>query len=215
MEVLITSKTKYGANHVCVGGLVLENKKYIRLLNRGGARNPSGWYQYADTPLNIGDIWDIDFKDSPYRIEPHVEDVFIKIKKKLRDVSNMKNFLINSGVKIYTGHIDDLFEGKLSWQKNDKGYISKNCKVLPKQSVGFWINDIDLIFLEEENRYVYNYKLLGLFSMRKTLKWVGSSQAPIEIIPAGSLIRVSLAKWLSSDKENIEDRCYLQLSGWY
>ena len=212
MEVLITSKTKYGNNHVCVGGLVLKNNRFIRLLTRGGDRNPKGWYQFANTPLNVGDIWDIDFKDSPHISEPHVEDVFIKINKKVKTISNLSNFLNKSGVNIYNGHIDNLFDAKLKWQKDDgKGYISgKKQKDLPSQSVGFWVSDIDLIL--EDDRYFYNYSFLGSIPKKKSLKWVGTSKS-IAVIPKGTLIRVSLAKWLPS--KHVEDRCYLQLSGWY
>ncbi|WP_341216580.1 hypothetical protein [uncultured Wocania sp.] len=210
MEVLITSKTKYGNNHVCVGGLVLNNNRFIRLLNRGGARNPKGWYQFANTPLNVGDVWDIDFKDSPHITEPHIEDVFIKINHKIRVVNNLSQFLIKSGVKIYKGHIDNLFDGKLKWQNDGKGYISGSNQHLPSQSVGFWISDIDLVL--EDSRYFYNYKILSFINKKKSLKWVGVNNG-IATIPKGTLIRVSLAKWLPS--EHVEDRCYLQLSGWY
>jgi hypothetical protein len=43
--------------------------------------------------------------------------------------------------------------------------------------------------------------------------WVDTS---IPIIKANTLIPVSLAKWWHpKENPNIEDRCYLQLSGWY
>ncbi|MBU2996352.1 hypothetical protein KO500_07895 [Cellulophaga baltica] len=211
MEVLITSKTKYGSKHVCVGGLVLENNSYIRLLNRGGARNPKGWYQFSDTDLNIGDVWDIDFKASPYIQKPHVEDVFIEVNKKIRIVPDLADFINRCGVKIYEGHIENLFEGKLKWQKNDKGYISENEQELPNSSVGFWKSDTDLIL--EGDRYFYNHKLLGVIPKQKSLKYVGMENPP-KIIPKETLIRISLAKWLKVN-EDIEERCYLQLSGWY
>ena len=37
----------------------------------------------------------------------------------------------------------------------------------------------------------------------------------INKIPAGTLIRISLARWWKPDDVDIEHRCYLQLSGWY
>lgn len=46
MEILITSKTHKG-NAACVGGLVLSNNRYVRLLN------PGNWDQFVDTDLNI------------------------------------------------------------------------------------------------------------------------------------------------------------------
>ncbi|WP_434036008.1 dual OB domain-containing protein [Formosa sp. 4Alg 33] len=216
MEVLITSKTKFGKNHVCVGGLVVKENRFIRLLNRGGARNPSGWYQFADTPLNIGDIWDIDFNDSPNAVEPHLEDVFIKINKKVSEVSDIADFIKKSGVTIWEGNITNTFESKLEWLGNGSGYLPETIKEMPVQSVGFWISDIDITL--SDSRYFYKYKLMGLITISKSLKWVGMEK-PIETIPKGTLIRVSLAKWWPP-KDKLDDYavphgCYLQLSGWY
>ena len=39
---------------------------------------------------------------------------------------------------------------------------------------------------------------------------------PIERIPKGALVRVSLARWWRpDDAPDMEERCYLQLSGWF
>jgi hypothetical protein len=40
---------------------------------------------------------------------------------------------------------------------------------------------------------------------------------PVDVIPAASLIRLSLARWWKHPEadEDFELRCYLQLSGWY
>ena len=48
------------------------------------------------------------------------------------------------------------------------------------------------------------------------LKYVGE-ESPIKVIPAGTLVRVSLARWWRPEdsEPNFEKRCYLQLSGWY
>lgn len=37
----------------------------------------------------------------------------------------------------------------------------------------------------------------------------------VEVIPAETLIRLSLANWWVPEDGNVERRCYLQLSGWY
>ena len=201
MEVLITSKTKFGKNHACVGGLVLNENRFIRLLNRGGARNPKGWYQFADTPLNIGDIWNIEFNNSPHATEPHVEDVFIKINNKISEVDNLADFIKGAGVEIVEGAISNLFEGKLSWfGKNQIGYLPEDQAEMLNYSVGFWVSDQDLVL--NGNRYFYRHKVMGLISVNKSLKWVGMVD-PIAIIPKGSLIRVSLAKWWPPKSELI------------
>src|SRR5262249_30308746 len=49
----------------------------------------------------------------------------------------------------------------------------------------------------------------------RTLTFVGF-QEPLEVIPAGTLLRVSLAHWWRpKDKPEEELRCYVQLSGWF
>jgi ATP-dependent DNA helicase RecQ len=49
----------------------------------------------------------------------------------------------------------------------------------------------------------------------RTLTFVGF-QEPIPEIPAGALLRVSLAhRWRPADRPEEEDRCFVQLSGWF
>ncbi|WP_179375776.1 hypothetical protein [Winogradskyella wichelsiae] len=59
---------------------------------------------------------------------------------------------------------------------------------------------------------------MGLITVSKSLKWVGMVE-PLKIIPKGTLIRVSLAKWWPRKNKlkdyNVPHGCYLQLSGWY
>jgi hypothetical protein len=94
MEVLILSKTKYGSTQVCVGGICISNKQFIRLLNNGG------YYQPADTQFNIGDIWDITFTVNPNRKEPHNEDVTIHTYKFIRKIYPLETYIKNMGVQI-------------------------------------------------------------------------------------------------------------------
>jgi hypothetical protein len=47
----------------------------------------------------------------------------------------------------------------------------------------------------------------------RSLPYVGFEEAA-EIIPAGTLVRVSLARWWDTNGTT-EERCSLQLSGWY
>ena len=54
MEVLIVSKT-HMTNAVCVGGLVLADNRYVRLLNPGNYNQPT------DTDFEVGEVWDLTF----------------------------------------------------------------------------------------------------------------------------------------------------------
>lgn len=205
MEVLILSKTKYGTTQVCVGGICVNSKQFVRLLNQGG------YYQPADTKFNIGDIWDINFTVNPNRKEPHNEDVTIHSYTFVRKVYPLETFIKNMGVPIWKNNIANIFEGKILWQGNGKGYFSKNIKNYPIHSVGFWISDIDLIHQKVGHQDFYIYQNNGI---SRQIVYKGN-QSILPVIPKGRLIRLSLAKWWKPEDSDIEERCYLQLSGWY
>jgi len=201
MEVLILSKTKYGTTQVCVGGICVSNKQFIRLLNQGG------YYQPADTQFNIGDIWDITFTINPNRKEPHNEDVTIHTYKFARKIYQLETYIKNMGVPIWENNVANIFESKILWQRNGKGYFSENIKNYPSHSVGFWISDVDL-------RYSNGFYICENNGVSRQIVYKGN-QTALQVIPRGRLIRLSLAKWWKPEDSDIEARCYLQLSGWY
>jgi hypothetical protein len=201
MEVLLLSKTRYGDTQVCIGGICLNTKQFIRLLN------PGGFYQPIDTPFNIGDIWDITFTINSNRKEPHNEDVTIEDYKFVKKIYQLESFIKNLDVPIWRDNISNIFEGKILWQRNGKGYFSENVENYPSHSVGFWIADIDLNY---SNGY-YHYENNGV---SRQIIYKGS-QIALPVISKGKLLRLSLAKWWKPEGVNIESRCYLQLSGWY
>jgi hypothetical protein len=205
MEILIVSKTRMrGA--VCVVGLVLSNNRYVRLLNPGGCHQPT------DTTFEVGDIYDIDFKHS-MSSPPHVEDVIICSKTFVRKIDNMASFLLQKDVIDWKGHIDNLFNGLLSWTEKGTGYIPEK-GTLPKQSVGFWIADKDIV-LNSFDGSKFRYKYPDEKKLRN-LVYVGY-QNSIELIPAGTILRVSLSRIFPpiSSEISVPRGYYLQLSGWY
>lgn len=205
MEVLILSKTKYGTTQVCVGGICVNSKQFVRLLNQGG------YYQPADTKFNIGDIWDINFTVNSDRKEPHNEDVTIHSYTFVRKIYSLETFIKNMGVPIWKNNVANIFEGKILWQGNGKGYFSKNIKNYPIHSVGFWISDVDLKHQKVGHQDFYIYQNNGV---SRQIVYKGN-QSILAVIPKGRLIRLSLAKWWKPENSDIEERCYLQLSGWY
>lgn len=204
MEILITSKTHKG-NAACVGGLVLANNRPVRLLN------PGNWDQYVDTDLKIGDVWNIIFKDRQDVEPPHIEDVIIKSKDFVYGVENISEFIINCGVTIYKGSPSQIFNGRLRWTGNGSGYIGDR-ENLPMNSVGFWISDRE-VNLDDDGKH-YFYPSNSQYIVNKRFPYVGF-EPKVDRIPAGTLIRVSLARWWKPEDSDIDERCYLQLSGWY
>lgn len=189
---------------ICVGG-ILENGQYVRLLDAHGYNQPE------DTLFNVRQIWDIDFIVRPDCVPPHVEDVLLHQMNRVGElpvgVALSKHLINNLHVPIWEGAPEELFDGALLWTNSGSGYI--NDQNICANSVGFWVSDRDLT----QNDYKgVRYKYPSRNGWR-TIKFVGF-QEPVEVIPVGTLMRVSLARWWQQD-ENTEERCYLQLSGWY
>jgi len=112
--------------------------------------------------------------------------------------------------KPWKGTIDTLFEGKIQFTRNGAGFISE--AAIPAGATGFWIPSGDL-HLDHDERNKAGYYPQGNY---RHLSYVGV-QDTINIIKAGQLVRVSLARWWRPEnaEPDFEERCYAQLSGWY
>jgi hypothetical protein len=201
MKTLIVSKT-HMQNAACIGGVLIDTNRSVRLLQLNGHNHPS------DTDLKIGQIYEIEYQERVDKTPPHIEDVLVKQRTLIGEQKNLKNYLI-SRVKPWKGRIENLFDGFIRFTQKGHGFISV-ISGIPKVSTGYWLSDKPLILDESESpkiRYKYDYR---------SITYVGY-ETPIATIPVGSLIRVSLARWWkpSDSDDDLEKRCYLQLSGWY
>jgi hypothetical protein len=203
MEVLIVAKT-HMKDAACVGAFELSTKKNIRLLTNEGKNQPK------DVNFNVGDVWEIEYVPKQTILPPHYEDVLVINKKFIRKQQHMNSFLL-ANAPIWRGGTEALFDGLLIFEQNSSGYITNNHGI-PKQSVGFWLpdQDIELTIFNDKRHYFY-FVENGVDS----IPYVGY-EPPIDTIPQGTLIRISLARWWKVPKVNITElRCYCQLSGWY
>jgi ATP-dependent DNA helicase RecQ len=191
----------------CVGGLVLSNNRYVRLLNPGNYNQPT------DTDFEVGDIYELTFTDRTNIHPPHIEDVIISSKTFVRRVDNMPNFLTQRNIIDWNGHINNLFGGLLSWTNSGTGYIPLAGQ-MPIKSVGFWIADKDLIRVSFENNKVRFRYPNG--TNYRNISYVGY-QDTLATIPAGTILRVSLSRIFPPENSEITAPrgYYLQLSGWY
>jgi len=202
MDVIIVSKT-HMSSAACVGG-VLANGRFVRLLDS------NGYNQDSDTEFEVGDVYTITFSERTEKRPPHTEDILLNSmehKFSFSTIEKMIEYLTDKlKVKIWRGSTEILFDGKLQWTSGGSGYISETGEI-PENSVGFWIPDRNL------TRKDYNEKVRYSYPIRwRNISFVGF-QNPVNTIPAGTLVRVSLARWWSPNED--EERCYLQLSGWY
>lgn len=201
--LLIVARTKM-SNGVCVGGIDEETCESIRLHNEKGGNLP------VDAPYEVGDRWTMLIVEKAWncREEPHVEDKQTKPHAKVENVGaqGIVDF-INShdfGKQLTRGSLDETFEGCLAFEER-KGFITRS--KIPSFSTQFWVTDKELKLVkgyEGKPCYVYNNVKISFVGFQK----------PMEAIPEGTLVRLSLANWWKKGGVE-EERCYLQLSGWY
>ncbi len=204
MNVLILAKTRMREGFCCVGGLDLETNRGVRLLQANGLNQPES------TPYQIGQIWALDARPADLLRPPHIEDVLVSSARGIGRQIGLASFL-RDRVEIWRGSPNVLFDGLLKATPLGSGYISAK-HGMPPVSVGFWISDRELSSVNSNGKWRYNYS--GRSPVRY-IPYVGMERA-IPRLKAGTLLRVSLARWWSPPgKSEIEERCYLQLSGWY
>jgi hypothetical protein len=128
--------------------------------------------------------------------------------EKIREQENLGKYLLGA-INPWRGPIEALFDGMISFTGSGGGYISSDD--VPSAATGFWIPDSPLT-LEVDSR-----DKRGYYSHHfKHLSYVGT-QEEVDVVEAGQLVRVSLARWWKPPDADasFELRCYAQLSGWY
>jgi len=206
MRVLIVGKTRM-SNAICVGAITNDGRS-LRLLDQNGHNQP------LNTEFELNKFWEVNFIERTHTVRPHVEDVLVISKErkgKLNPNLTMRYVLETWGFTIWEGSTEKLFDGLLEWTHSGSGYISQHGQI-PDRSVGFWIPNESLTRADYQTKVRYSYPMQG-FEVSRKITFVGL-QKPVNVIPAGTLLRVSLARWWDRDGDT-EPRCSLQLSGWY
>jgi len=193
----------------CIGAIT-EKGESVRLIPLNA--NPQDG---ANREYEVGDIWEITAEPIPETslIPPHVEDIVVREKHHIQAITNTKYLVgaIELLMPPKTGNPRVLYEGLLNSTSSGALYVSAGGDV-PPYSTTFWRTDKPLIRDTEDRRIRYRYPTdNGGF----TLTFVGF-QEPLETIPAGMVLRVSLAhRWRPDDNPEVEERCYAQISGWF
>lgn len=200
-RVLIVSRTNMSGGNVCVGGLIAQGAKNVRLLTSLGANQPS------TAPFQVGEFWDMALTSRPRCIPPHVEDMLVQSATNI-GISNNIVKDINAVAPVYQGALSETFQGTLLTPRGRAWHIERSN--IPSSSVCFWKTPVALSLEAPFGKPKYHYNT----PQEETyLPFVGIS-APQPIIPAGTLVRLSLARWWTPEGQQ-DEHCYLQLSGWY
>jgi ATP-dependent DNA helicase RecQ len=203
MKVLIVAKTRRGGG-ACVGAIT-EQGRSVRLIAADAETN-----EHAGLEYEVGDVWEIESRPDPQIVPPHVENIIITWARKV-DRSKRLEELIHRYMPPVSGGPEQLFDGLAQVAPSGALYIAERTG-LPKRSTMFWVPDQALELDCTGKRLHYR---CGKGDRGLSIVFVGF-QEPLESIPAGTLLRVSLAHWWRpKDKPDEEQRCYVQLSGWF
>src|SRR5436190_16074799 len=182
MRVLIVAKTHMGKGAACVGGLDIAEHKGVRLLPANGG------HQREDTEYEVGQIWELECKPPREVTPPHVEDMLVLSKQLEGRAPNLRAFLTKY-VQPWTGPPNQTFENLVRSTYEGHGYINEIVGV-PSMSTGFWLPDRELSQETVKSKVYYRSGKAGVC----LLPYVGFGP-PVEAIPAGTLVRLSLARW--------------------
>ena len=203
MRILIVAKTRRGTG-ACVGGIT-QHGQSVRLIAADAAHN-----EHAGLEYNVGEVWEIESTPEPDIIPPHIENIIIHSAQRLKLAENIEA-IIRRFMPPVTGGPENLFDGRLQHLPSGALFIAERTG-LPGRSTMFWTPDQPLRMDVEAKRIRYRYPTPD---GGRLLTFVGF-QEPVEVIPAGTLLRVSLAHWWHpSDKPDDELHCHAQLSGWF
>ena len=208
MRVLIVAKTRMGSG-ACIGAIT-ETGESVRLIPRNADPHDG-----ANREYNVGEIWEITAEPVPETslTPPHNEDIFVHEKSRLHTTQNTKDLV--SAIELLmppkTGPPQELYEGLLQTTSSGRLHIASQ-NGIPPYSTTFWRTDQPLALETEERKLRYRYPTEnsgGTFTF-------GGFQRPLETIPAGTLLRVSLAHWWRPENQSYPElRCYAQISGWF
>ena len=206
MRVLIVAKTRMGAG-ACIGAIT-ETGESVRLIPFNADPHDG-----ANREYEIGDIWEISGEPEISLIPPHNENFVVHKKSRLHATKDTKDLV--SAIELLMppkiGHPRELYEGLLKSTSSGSLYIAVQGDI-PSYSTMFWRPDQPLTRDTEGRRIRYRYPTENGGC---TLTFVGF-QEPLETIPAGTLLRVSLAhRWRPKDQPDAEERHYVQISGWF
>src|SRR5690606_25025555 len=142
---------------------------------------------------------------------PHVEDHDEWDATKVATVApDRLGALIRQRVRPACGEPSALFDGRIRYRDSGTGYVPRNGEP-PAARAPFWIPPRAL--RHEPLGDKHRYRMRG--SQPLWITYVGFAP-PVSRLPAGSLVRVSLARWWLNPQCAAEgETCSLQLSGWF
>ncbi|HSG17246.1 MAG TPA: DNA helicase RecQ [Anaerolineae bacterium] len=203
MKVVIVAKTRMGSG-ACIGAIDFSGQSR-RLIAADAEFNETAGMEYE-----VGDVWQVACRPPDQVIPPHVENIIVGDKRRQPPLDDPLAF-VQQHMPPQAGGLEALYEGLIQSTRAGAMYIAERTGV-PPYSTAFWAPDQPLRRDDDAKRIRYRYPTED---GGRTLTFVGF-QEPLAVIPAGTVLRVSLAHWWRPEEmPEGELRCYVQLSGWF
>jgi hypothetical protein len=200
MRALVVARTRMPGDRVCVGAIEFDTGRSLRL------KRPDGSNAFETHPIRPGTIWDLSYEPDPSVTPPHIEDVIVRGGYLVEDVADMRTTILDRW-QPWDCDLDDIFEGQLHVTEHGTAFLRHGPRI-PQCSTGFWLSRQPAMVDPWGN-----YRFGGEGRIRR-VTYKGMTPAA-QTIPVGALVRFSLARWKRFPPGVDEERCYLQLSGWY
>ena len=203
MKILIVAKNRR-ASGASFEGITFDGRN-VRLLSAKDEMN-----EQAGMDFEVGEVWEVETNPVAGPTPPHVEDVTIHSAHRLAPMTEPEAF-IQRLMSPRSGGIEVLYDGLTQAAKSGALYIDERSGV-PGYSTLFWQPDQPLKREDDGDHVRYRYPTAD---GGRTLTFAGF-QSTLAVIPAGTLLRVSLADWRKPEEApDSERRCDVQLSGWF
>ncbi len=215
---IVVAVTRMREGRRCVGALEVDPAPdgYIPLRNLRLHKSDGAYFHVQEFPFHVGQILEVEYTPSPNRRLPHTEDCRVhklhptgELQPPLADAI-MAIISRNSVVPVYKDSIDSTFEGILEVDP-DTGIRSVSQQGgIPNFSTCFWIAHHEVeVWRTSEGRVRLRSEAWNI-----SVPYVGESPLVEDLIPAGSLLRLSLSRWWRKTPDALP-RCYLQVSQYY
>jgi ATP-dependent DNA helicase RecQ len=203
LKVLIVAKTRLG-DGACVWGIA-EDGRSVRWVAAEAAAKEQAGLEYE-----VHEVWEVESIPDPGRVPPHLENIVVQAARRLKRSRNTLA-VIRRWQPPVAGAPGTLFDGLAQASGGGALYVAE-ATGLPGFSAQFWRPDQTLQLELQGRRIRYRYPTPDGGC---TLAFAGF-QEPLAVLPAGTLLRISLAHWWRpKDHPEEELRCYLQVSGWF
>ncbi|HRQ73152.1 MAG TPA: hypothetical protein PLU35_09005 [Phycisphaerales bacterium] len=202
MMAVVVAKTRM-RNNICIGAVDVENGGSLRLVPR---ERPE-YHSWPSFDARIGTVVALRGIRPARVLPPHVEDFLVAHWETASRIEDLPEW-IRGRCDAWTGDRSCMFGGAIRFTPRGKAFVQRG-DPLPSGSVGFWELPADMAIQDGPRpRYVMGGR------SPIDVPYVGLGK-PIPIIPAGTLVRVSLSRWWAPDDASMPESCWLQLSGFF